>query len=247
MNASTTSDEVKHERGKPIAGRQALNHLDFRTRTTSDAAKARSRQVRRLRLALPLVAIVLVFAFVVNTRSNNVDRTFLEDFKDLSARTDELRMANPRFAGVDENGKPFEITALAAKQDPQKRDVVELEKPRAVQGADDEKTIVTAENGVYMSDENILELSEGVQLEHDIAAGRYILTASAATVSIKDEVVTSDAGIGGTGPEGEALRADRMTAYKADGRVVFEGNVSMRIYPKSSNPAEDQTSAPEEE
>ena len=184
---------------------------------------------------------------MVNTRSNNVDQTFLDDFKDLSARTDDLRMANPRFAGVDENGKPFEITALAAIRDPQKRDIVELERPRAVQGADNDKTIVTAENGVYMSDKNVLELSEGVELEHDIAASRYILTAPAATVSIKDEVVTSNAGVGGAGPEGEALRADRMTAYKADGRVVFEGNVSMRIYPKASKPADNQTSAPEEE
>lgn len=233
MSAVDANNDGKPVRGQPIAGRRVLENLPSRARTTGEAALARSRTVRRLRLALPIFAVVLIAAFVFNTQSNGVDDAFLDDFEDITAATEELRMANPRFAGVDHNGKPFEITANAAKQNPDSKDIVELEKPRAVQGHAEEKSVVTAESGVYQSEANILLLNDNVKLEHEIGQNTYILTSPAATVSIKDEIVTSDAGVGGQGPDGGALKADRMKAYNAEGRVIFEGNVSMRIYPKT--------------
>ena len=42
------------------------------------------------------------------------------------------------------------------------------------------------------------------------------------------------AGVGGEGQDGSKLNAERMTAYRAEGRVVFEGSVSMRFYPNSA-------------
>lgn len=219
-----------------VRRRRVLDSLPMHARTTGDQAAARSRLVKRLRLALPICALVLVAAFFFNTRSNSVDEAFLDDFKDISASAEELRMASPRFAGIDDNGRPFEITANAALQNTSVKDVVELDQPRAVQGETAESTIVTADKGVYRSDTNILELREDVTLQHDVGADTYIFRSPAATVSIKDEVVTSDAGIGGEGPDGRALQADRMKAYNAEGRVVFEGNVRMRIFPKKAAP-----------
>lgn len=213
-------------------GRRVLGNLPTRARTTGAQALARSRMVRRLRLALPILALVLFAVFILNTQSNGVDDAFLEDFEDLTASTEELRMANPRFAGVDDKGQPFEITARSAKQNPGRRDVVELEQPRAVQGDADEISVVTADSGVYQSEANILELTDSVTLEHTIGKDTYVLRSPSAIVSIKDKVVTSGAGVGGKSSDGNALKADRMKAYNAEGRVVFEGNVSMRIYPK---------------
>ncbi len=218
-------------RGKSVKGGRALDSLTFRSRTTGADAAARSRLVRRLRVALPIVAVILIIAFIFNTRSNPVDQAFLDDFKTLSASTEELRMANPRFAGVDDKGKPFEITAVAALQDPATRDVIQLEQPRAVQGGDDEASVVTAESGLYRSEDNILTLNDSVTLEHELGAKTYVLRAPVATVLIKNQIVTSDAGVGAEGPDGATLQADRMSAFREDGRVVFEGNVSMRIYP----------------
>jgi len=227
-----TEDIQKTARGS--SGRKILDSLPTTSRTTGEQAAARSRMVRRLRIALPAFALVLIAAFIFNTRSRTVDDAFLDDFKQMSALTDDLRMANPRFSGVDENGRPFEITASAAIQSAEQRDIVELDQPRAVQGASDEQSVVTANKGVYRSEENILELTDGVTLEYDIGKDTYIFRAPSATVSIKDEVVTSNTGVGGQGSDGGAIRADRMRAYNAENRVVFEGNVSMRIFPKSA-------------
>ncbi len=221
-----------------------LDSLPTHARTTGEQAIARSRLVKRLRLALPILALILIAAFLFNTGSRTVDTTFLDDFKQMQASTDELRMANPRFAGIDGQGRPFEITADAAKQNPGNRDVVELEMPRAVQGHAGEETVVTADKGVYSAETSILDLSNGVRLEHQIGADIYVLRSPEATISIKDEVVTSNAGILGASQDGGSLKADQMKAYKADDRVVFKGNVSMRIFPKPAKKKNETDTAP---
>ena len=154
-------------------------------------------------------------------------------------------MANPRFAGVDDDGTPFEITADSATQDPTIRDVIELNNPRAIQGEAESQTFVSAQKGVFRSDDNILDLTDAVTLERDFGAGSYQFTTAAARVSIKDEIVTSDTSIGGLGPDGTAIKADSMRAYNDDGRVILKGNVSMRIYPKGATPDATTTVAEE--
>lgn len=231
----------------PAQKRRVLDTLPTGTRTTGDEAAARSRLVRRLRIALPIVALVLVAAFLFNTRSNVVEDAFLDDFKDFSPGAVEKSMASPRFTGIDNKGRPFEIEADAAKQRQDSQDLVELDRPRAVQGTkgSDETTKVTAAKGVYHQEDNLLELESDVTLEHDVGADNYVFRAPSATVSITDEVVTSDAGVGGEGPEGRRIEADRLKAYNAEGRVVLEGNVHMRIYPKSKTA--DDGAAPADE
>lgn len=234
MSAAVTDhDEGKPARGQSVRGSRALDSLPTGSRTTGAQAMARSRLVRRLRLILPTLGLALVLVFFFNTRSNKPDDAFLKDFEDISTSADELRMANPRFAGVDDKGRPFEITAESAMQTSNDRNFVELDQPRAVQGDGDAVSVVTADRGLYQSETNILDLEENVTLAHEIGADTYVLRTPSATVAIKDEIVTSDSGVGGESDDGGALRADRMKAYNGEGRVVFEGNVRMRIYPKS--------------
>ncbi len=234
--------------GQPEGSRSRLDSLPTGTRTTGEQAIARSLLVRRLRVALPVLALVLAATFFFNTKSNNVDDAFLDDFKDMSASADDLKMANPKFAGIDDNGQPFEITALTAMQVSGNQETVELEMPRAVQGKGSEVSIVTAQKGLYQSKNNVLELEQDVTLSHNLGAKTYILRVPAATVAINEEKVTSDTGVNGTGSDGSTLSADRMTAFNADRRIVFEGNVRMRIYPdtvKSSNDDADVRTEPE--
>lgn len=236
MSDASSQQSDTPERGKSVRGDRALDSLVFRSRTTGKEAAARSRLVRRLRIILPIAAVLMVVLFIINTQSNSVDQAYLEDFKTIAESTEDLRMANPRFAGIDDEGKPFEITADAASQNPSLKDVIELQNPRAVQGQDETASVVTATNGLYRSDTNILELKDDVTLEHELGRAIYVLKSPTATVLIKDQVVTSDTGVGAVGPDGAALKADKMTAYRSDGRVIFEGNVSMRIYPGSDKP-----------
>lgn len=208
-----------------------LEALPTRQRITGEQAAARTRMVRRLRIILPVMALALVAGLFLNTGKEKVDSAFLDDFKDMTASPEEAKMAKPRFAGVDGQGKPYEITADSASRAPSNEDVVELIMPRAVTRGPDKETEVSAEKGVFRTDASQLDLSEEVTLKHRIGGDVYVLKTPAATVSMNDETVQSAAGIEGTSEAG-ALRADKMRAYNSEGRVVFEGNVRMRIYPK---------------
>jgi len=226
-----------------VAGRTnrgSLDSLTIRRRTTGEDAAARAAFMRRMRIALPILAIVLVAAFFLNTRKTGVNDAFLDDFADLDATPQSLRTAKPHFTGVDARGNPYEITAEAALQQADGGKVVDLESPRAVTNAADQQSVVTARAGVFDADAKRLDLKEGVTFEHRVGGTNYVLKTPTATYTIDDRLVVSDAGVDGEGSDGELLKADRMSAADRDGRVVFEGNVSMRIFPR-------RTDAPETE
>jgi len=210
-----------------------LETLPSKQRTTSAQAAARSSMVRRLRVALPVLAMVLIVAFFVTSRSDDeVNEVFLEDFKNLDATPQELEMANPQFEGVDGEGKPFGITAQRAIRNAQNNKRVNLNNPRAVTDGRGEQTIVMASAGVYEEDQKILELEENVTLEHAVGAETYVFETAAATVLLDQDQVKTDLEVTGVNANGDTLRADRMRAFQGEGRVVFEGNVKMKIVPK---------------
>lgn len=229
----------------PEQRRRVLDSLPNRRRLTGEQAAARSVLIKRLRIALPALAAVLVLALFFNTRSGGGDEAFLEDFANLEATPEELKMANPRFAGVDDKGHPYDITAEMALQAPGAREIVELVKPRALTSGADARTEVTADKGVFKTEENILTLSNGVTLSHSVGETTYVFTTPEATVSIRDETVHSTSGIEGRSESG-TLRADGMRAYNSEGRTVFEGNVSMRIFPSKAKTVQEKPEDDEE-
>ncbi len=220
----------------PRTNRGTLDSLTIRRRTTGEQAAARAIVMRRLRFSLPIIALLLIAGFFLNTRSGGGDDAFLEDFADLDATPRNLTTAKPQFSGVDARGNPYEITAVSASRKPEREAIVELNEPRAVTAAGDQQSVVAAHAGVFDTDIKKLLLKDGVTFEHAIGGENYVLKTSAATVSIDDQTVVSEEGVDGDGPGGARLKADRMNANNRDGVVVFEGNVSMRLYPKKAGP-----------
>lgn len=245
MNATATPTAAPGE--APAAAqrtnRGALDTLTIRRRTTGEEAAARARFMRRMRIALPVLAAILIAAFVFSTRTGGGDDAFLEDFADLDATPQSLKTAKPQFSGVDVRGNPYEITADSASREPDREAIVELEHPRAVTAGADQQSVVAAEAGVFNTDDKKLLLRDGVTFERSIGRDNYVLKTPSATVSIDEQTLTSEGGVAGEGPGGASLKADKMSADNDAGTVVFEGNVSMRLYPKE---AEKAAGAPEE-
>jgi lipopolysaccharide export system protein LptC len=218
----------------------SLDSLTIRRRTTGEDAAARAQFMRRMRVALPILAAVLIATFFFSTRQSGVDDAFLEDFADIDATPESLKTAKPHFTGVDARGNPYEVTAEAALQQANGGKVVDLEAPRAVTSTGEGQSVVAAKSGVFDADAKRLDLREGVTFEHKVGATNYVLKTPQATYTIDDRVVVSDAGVGGEGSDGELLRADRMSADDREGKLIFEGNVSMRIFPRQTAPAEEK-------
>lgn len=234
MNATVidTAPESEAAARPGRTNRGALDSLTIRRRTTGAEAAARASLMRRLRIALPVIALVLIAAFLLNTRRGGGDEAFLEDFADVNATTQSLSSAKPQFSGVDNRGNPYEITADSANQQSENRDLVELDKPRAVTAGVKVNSVVEANAGVFDTETKTLLLKDGVTLEREIGRDNYVLRSMSATVSIDEQTVDSGDGVEGEGPGGSTLKADRMQANNRDGVVVFEGHVTMRLYPK---------------
>jgi lipopolysaccharide export system protein LptC len=215
--------------------RGRLDSLTLRRRTTGEAAAARAATTRRLRIILPVVGLLIIVGFLATTRTKVGDDAFLKDFADLNAEPEQMKMAKPRYAGVDARGNPYDITAESATQRTESGETVELDRPRAITSSEDAKTTVAAARGVLSTSTNVLSLEDDVTFEHKIGPDNYVLKTKSAVVSIEDENVLSDKGVEGTGPRGSTLKADRMRADNKAGRITFEGNVSMRIYPKPAS------------
>lgn len=228
MNAAATPADAL---AAPRTNRGALDSLTIRRRTTGEQAADRARLMRRLRIALPIGAAVLIALFFFNTRSGGGDEAFLEDFADLDAASQSLSTSKPQFAGIDADGNPYEITADTASRKPERDEIVELTAPRAVTSGADVQSVVAARTGVFHTENKTLRLKDGVTFEHAAGLDNYVLKTPAATVSIDDQTVVSDGGVDGDGPRGAKIKADRMNADNREGSVVFEGNVSMRIFP----------------
>lgn len=240
MNASAIETAPPAEGVRPPAkrtNRGALDSLTIRLRTTGEKAAARAVAMRRLRVMLPVAALLLIVAFFFNTRTNVADDAFLDDFADMNATSQNMSSVKPQFSGVDNNGNPYEITADSASQKAEDRDIVELNQPRAVTAGADTKSVVAATAGVFNTDDKKLLLKDGVTFEREIGRDQYVLKSQTATVSIDDQTVVTGSSVAGEGPDGSTLKADRMQANNRDGGVVFEGGVSMRIYPKDKTGA----------
>lgn len=251
MHAGTvdtmTADTSPAGRRVPNESGERLATLRMRTRLTGTQAAARSTMIRRLRLILPLLALLLVAAFFITAREEASDDVFLNDFADVEAVPTDLQMANPEFTGVDDQGNPFNITATSAVRRPEEKQSVDLVDPRAVTRRGDRPVVIFAHRGAFAEDTNMLSLSSGVTLEQEIGGRNYVLRTPAATVAMETETVQSEAGVEGEGPGGARLKADRLDADSGAGRVRFEGNVSMRLYPKGAekDPDAENSTQPE--
>lgn len=225
----------------PRTTRGTLETFSIRQRTTGAQAAERAQFMRRMRIVLPALAVVLVAVFMLSTRSGGGDDAFLDDFAEVQATSRNLSSSNPEFSGVDVNGNPYEITAASMSQKAETKDVVELDRPRAVTTGAEVKSVVAAKAGTFNTEEKKLLLKDGVTFEHAAGLDNYVLKTPAATVSIDDQTVVSDGGVAGDGPRGSKIEADKMNANNREGAVVFEGNVRMRIYPAKTTAPSGET------
>jgi lipopolysaccharide export system protein LptC len=132
----------------------------------------------------------------------------------------ELRMLNPRYAGVDRFNRPYVVTAAIGRQVPNRDDVMSLEAPKAElvlrHGA---SVVVTAATAIYQSPAQLLDLFDDVNLVHENGT-RFVtqsahVDVSASTAEGHDPVV-------GRGPSGNIAAQGFRILDKGD-TVIFTG------------------------
>lgn len=197
-------------------------------------AETYSRFVRTLKVLLPVSAFAVIAAMMLFAVIYKPDDSLTVSFSSIERIDNDLRMVNPRFSGVDDERRPFLVTAEAAIQDPENQRSMTLESLQADMTLSETTWVsVNADHGFLDMDAETLTLEGGIDVFSDTG---YEFHMEHAVISFEDHSVLSETAVEGQGPLG-TLRADRFMAEDQGQNLRFEGNVRMRIFPPARSPA----------
>jgi len=197
-----------------------------------------SRLVARLKVVLPASALALLLLIAAWPRIQSaVERIKLHaPHLDLSEARN-LRMVNLRYAGVDRHDRPFTVTSDVARQRPNAEDTVELESPKADMTTQSGTWIaVTAENGVYKPQAQLLDLAGNVELFQD--KGNEFVT-DKAHVDMGRGTAEGNDPVEGHGPFG-TVTSDGFRIGEHGDVIIFTGKTHLVLDPHDSKTAKEQ-------
>jgi lipopolysaccharide export system protein LptC len=170
--------------------------------------------------ALPLAALGLLAAVALWPEFESAaDRGRVAFKRVAEVRPDALHVVAPRYQGLDEQNRPYTVTAEAAVQ-AGNEDIVQLQAPRAdLLLADGGWVYVEAREGRYDKAANRLELTGEVTVHHD--DGTQFVTARAA-MDVAAGSGAGDAPVAAQGPFG-TLTAEGFRLQDRGQVVVFTG------------------------
>ncbi len=151
----------------------------------------------------------------------------------------ELRMLNPRYAGVDRENRPYVVTSTIGRQASNRDDLMSLERPRAEMtmhsGA---LVVVTAATAIYQSQAQLLDLFGDVNLVHE--NGTRFVTNTAHVDVAADSAVGNDP-VTGHGPSGD-ITAQGFRVVDKGNTIVFTGKSNLLL--KGTKPSGQPAASP---
>ncbi len=143
---------------------------------------------------------------------------------------DSLAMSNAHFEGLDQEKRPFSVSAEKATQVDSSSDIIDLRAPQADMTMKDGVWLsLTADTGRLQRSKQLLDLTGQVNLFHD--QGYELHTRDVHIDLAKDSAVGNEA-VAGQGPSGE-LTAEGVEVFDSGRRIVFLGRTHMLFYSDS--------------
>jgi lipopolysaccharide export system protein LptC len=144
----------------------------------------------------------------------------------------DLRMLNPRYAGVDRFNRPYVVTAAIGRQVPNRDDLMSLERPRAEMTLRrNALVVVTAATAIYQSQAQLLDLFDDVNLVHENGT-RF--TTTTAHVDVAADTAEGHDPVSGRGPSGDIDAQGFRILDKGD-TIIFTGESTLLL--KGSKPS----------
>jgi len=186
-----------------------------------------SRRVAVLKRILPVVGVTLLALVAIWPRLVPLLDSVRFGLPVIDLReAHELRMLNPRYAGVDRFNRPFVVTSAIGRQAPDREDLMSLEHPRAEMTAHNGALIVvTAATAMYQSQAQLLDLFGDVNLVHE--NGTRFVTNTAHVDVAADTAVGYDP-VTGHGPSGD-VTAQGFRVFDKGDTIVFTGKSNLLL------------------
>ena len=201
------------------------------------AADRYSRRVALLKRVLPAVGLTLLVSVAVWPRLGPLLDSVRLGFPVIDLReARELRMLNPRYAGIDRFNRPYVVTSAIGRQVPNRDDLMSLERPKAEmtmhRGA---SLVITAATAMYQSQTQLLDLFDDVNLIHENSTRFVTRTAH---VDLSTNTAEGHDPVVGHGPSGDIDAQGFRILDKGD-IIIFTGNSNLLLKgtKPSANPA----------
>ena len=193
-------------------------------------AKRHSWLVRALKVTLPLLAVVsaaglfLSPTMLLRLAAPGVNASVAA----VQVTTDQLRMVNPRFDGSTADNGHYVVTAKAAVQRLDAPDVMQLETVHGhIIQVDNSWTDLTSKAGTYWTKTKALRLNGGIVITTSADMRAEL---DAADVDVDKKVVTSDAEVTMTMPNGK-LRGKGLLIENTARRLLLREAVTAHLTP----------------
>jgi lipopolysaccharide export system protein LptC len=189
---------------------------------------------------LPVVGVALLALVAIWPRLGPLLESVRFGFPVIDLReAHELRMLNPRYAGVDRENRPYVVTSAIGRQASDRDDLMSLERPRAEMtthtGA---LVVVTAATAMYQSQAQLLDLFGDVNLAHE--NGTRFVTNTAHVDVAADSAVGNDP-VTGHGPSGD-IAAQGFRVLDRGNTIVFTGKSNLLL--KGTKPSAQLAASP---
>jgi lipopolysaccharide export system protein LptC len=199
-----------------------------------------SRRVTLLKRLLPITGVALLVLVAIWPRLVPLLESVRFGFPVIDLReAHELRMLNPRYAGVDRENRPYVVTSAIGRQASNRDDLMSLERPRAEMtmhsGA---LVVVTAATAMYQSQAQLLDLFGDVNLVHE--NGTRFVT-NTAHVDVAADSAVGDDPVTGHGPSGD-IAAQGFRVVDRGNTIVFTGNSNLLL--KGTKPSAHPAASP---
>src|SRR5438132_12955057 len=199
------------------------------------AADRYSRWVALLKVILPVIGVTLLCLVSIWPRIPPLLEAMRGEFPAIDLReARELRMINPRYAGLDRYNRPFLVTAAVGRQVPDRNDVMSLVQPRAVMtlhsGA---SVVVTAATGIYQSQAQLLDLFQDVNLVHQDTT-RF--ETQRAHLNLSNNTAEGHQPVEGHGPSGD-ITGEGFLILSMGETITFTGQSSLLLKGAKQNGA----------
>ena len=172
-----------------------------------------------LKWLVPGAGLALLLIIAIWPELEGAEERARVSFRRVAQTTPEaVRIVAPRYQGVDEQRRPFTVTASVATQG-QNQDIVDLAAPRADLLMADGWVLLESREGRLDKARNHLDLRGKVTLWHD---GGNLLVTEEAAIELKEGAASGDKPVAAQGPFG-TLVSEGFRLYDKGAVIVFTG------------------------
>jgi lipopolysaccharide export system protein LptC len=179
-----------------------------------------TKLIRTLRIILPLIAVGMTVVVLTWEKAGQHIAPMAKEDVAPQAPNIQNELLKPVFNSIDEQGRPFSVTAQTATQDRINPDILNLEKPTAeVTMSETVKINVESSRGIYQQKAQKLNLDGAVHLIH---SDGYTLSSEELRVDLLTQKAFSGLDVHVEGPAG-TIDSTGLEGDTETGILIFTG------------------------